>query len=967
VITPRVTRLVRVPDLRALHRTVLQLIRSAGESTPAVIVPTRGAAVQLARLAACESVTGLEVLTRDDLYARLSRAIGDAPPLLTPFEREVLLRLAAESARAAGAPPPFKLRPGLVVEILGFYDELRRNLTTIDDFHRLLTGELSAVADTDRGAERLLRQTEFLSAAFAEFERRVAAADRIDEHALRSILLAPDAPPTCSHFVVATADRAADEHGLWPADFDLLARLPQVRRIEVVATERMLASGFRQRLHERHLPGLEDVSIGSPSSPPLLVVPETNAARPTLTITCRDREEELVSFVRTLKDDVGIEPERAAVVFRRPLPYFYIARQVFGSAHVPFQALDSRPLAAEPIAAALDLVLTFVSSQATRGSAVALLESPHWTFSDPETRETVQRPHVDALDAWLRESKFLGGWDQLHQSAMRSPAPPGLNASAAIALRAAAAAAAELEQAARALTASAQIDALLSFVGKHERLPAPDVAWHERHLRARAALLDGLAGLREAHRLHDDGPVPFADLAAAIRRWIEGKTFELESHSAGPFLLDATAAAFTDLDVVRLVGLVDGDWPERATRSIFFPPRVLEPLGWPSPTDRLSAERARFQDLLLLPRQAVSASTFSLEDDAIVTPSAFVEEIASAGLVVRQDATRVPAAIFDHDALSGDPVDSSRLDDDLRRWLAFRQQRAPAESPQFHGYAGKRAPATYAVSHLERYLACPFKYFAERVLRLDEEREQESGLTPQERGQFLHRVFESFFEEWSAAGYTTITAESLEAALAMFEAVAERHLGSLREADRALERTYLLGSAVAPGLAERAFASEIEHGVGVAERLLEHPLEGRFTFVSPAGCREISLRAKADRIDLLEDGTLRILDYKIGRAPKLSRSLQLPVYSVCAQQALEGRHGRQWTIARAGYIAFKEKNAFVSIGVNLEKALGEGQERLTAAVDGIEEGNFPPRPDEPWLCSRCGYSLVCRKDYVGDD
>jgi CRISPR/Cas system-associated exonuclease Cas4 (RecB family) len=228
-------------------------------------------------------------------------------------------------------------------------------------------------------------------------------------------------------------------------------------------------------------------------------------------------------------------------------------------------------------------------------------------------------------------------------------------------------------------------------------------------------------------------------------------------------------------------------------------------------------------------------------------------------------------------------------------------------------------------------------------------------------------VFESFFEEWSAAGYTTITAESLEAALAMFEAVAERHLGSLREADRALERTYLLGSAVAPGLAERAFASEIEHGVGVAERLLEHPLEGRFTFVSPAGCREISLRAKADRIDLLEDGTLRILDYKIGRAPKLSRSLQLPVYSVCAQQALEGRHGRQWTIARAGYIAFKEKNAFVSIGVNLEKALGEGQERLTAAVDGIEEGNFPPRPDEPWLCSRCGYSLVCRKDYVGDD
>jgi ATP-dependent helicase/DNAse subunit B len=300
-------------------------------------------------------------------------------------------------------------------------------------------------------------------------------------------------------------------------------------------------------------------------------------------------------------------------------------------------------------------------------------------------------------------------------------------------------------------------------------------------------------------------------------------------------------------------------------------------------------------------------------------------------------------------------------------WLAFRQQLAPADAACFHGSAGRRAATTYAVSHLERYLACPFKYFAGRVLGLEEERDEESGLTPQERGQFLHLVFETFYKEWSAAGHRTITAESVEDALELFERIAERHLANLREGDRALERTYLLGSAVAPGLAERAFASEIEHGVGVAQRLLEHALEGTFTFEGAKGRREIALRAKADRIDLLEDGTLRIIDYKIGRAPKLTRSLQLPVYGICAQQDLDGRHGRHWTISRAGYIAFKEKNPFVSIGMNLEKALEEGQERLISAVQDVEEGNFPPRPDEPWLCSRCGYALVCRKDYVGDD
>ena len=42
--------------------------------------------------------------------------------------------------------------------------------------------------------------------------------------------------------------------------------------------------------------------------------------------------------------------------FQRPLPYLYLARQVFPDAETPYQALDSLPLAAEPFAAALDLV-----------------------------------------------------------------------------------------------------------------------------------------------------------------------------------------------------------------------------------------------------------------------------------------------------------------------------------------------------------------------------------------------------------------------------------------------------------------------------------------------------------------------------------------------------------------------------------------------------------------------------------
>jgi RecB family exonuclease len=227
-------------------------------------------------------------------------------------------------------------------------------------------------------------------------------------------------------------------------------------------------------------------------------------------------------------------------------------------------------------------------------------------------------------------------------------------------------------------------------------------------------------------------------------------------------------------------------------------------------------------------------------------------------------------------------------------------------------------------------------------------------------------VFESFFVEWQRLGHGAVTAANMDEAIALFEAIATRHLDELPEGDRALERTLLLGSAAAAGFGERAFAFEVEDEIPVVERLLEHQLEGVFSFASGGATRDVALRSKADRIDLLADGTLRVVDYKIGRAPERKRSLQLPIYGVCAEQALAGRHGRQWKLTRAGYVAFKEKSAFVELQ-SVSKAMSEGQERLLAVIDGVERGEFPVQPDEPFLCNWCAYPGVCRKDYVGDD
>jgi len=345
-----------------------------------------------------------------------------------------------------------------------------------------------------------------------------------------------------------------------------------------------------------------------------------------------------------------------------------------------------------------------------------------------------------------------------------------------------------------------------------------------------------------------------------------------------------------------------------------------------------------------------------------------LEEIEHSGLVVERTPPG-PAGTFLHDDLTDAIIRSGDVNGDTAAWLALRLSRTPSDADVFRGFAGPYAPPAHAVSHVERYLDCPFKYFSTHVLKIDEERDEESGLTPQERGQFLHEVFERFFGAWHARGRQGITAANLDEALAVFEEIALEMLQRLSEVDRALERTYLLGSAAAAGLAERAFAFEIEHGLDVVERLLEYPLEGDFAFEDDEGVRSVRIRAKADRIDLLTDGTLRIIDYKLGRAPKPARALQLPVYGLCASQHLDGRHGRQWAVSRAGYVAFREKNAFVALGgsSSLAEALKDGQRRMLGAVSAIERGEFPPRPDEPFMCTRCGYPSVCRKDYVGDE
>ncbi|HYM26284.1 MAG TPA: PD-(D/E)XK nuclease family protein, partial [Vicinamibacterales bacterium] len=895
--------------------------------------------------------------------------------LATALEREVAFQAAARAAAAAGIELTFQLRPGLVAEMLRFYDHLRRQMQQVDRFQELIDDALGGVGPgddggADRGAERLRRQTMFLAETFREYQRRVASSGACDEHSLRERLIAVAAPSPLRRVVVTLADWIADPDGLFVADFDLLARIPNLETIDLVATESTLASGFHERVRE-WFPGIEEIRGAGPSPrivPKILVPAGSDVAQPWW--VHRDREEELVAVARQIRADRDMSPGRTAVVFKRPLPYVYLAAEVFGSAGIRYQLFDTTPLAAEPTAAAFDVILDAVASDFTRSALVALLRSPHLIFRTDDNAD-VARESVAALDRALSDLRYLGSLDRLHEMATQHPRPGAVRSEAVAALLAAAAAARELAALASAAPASQQIARLLAFWSAHARSLAETDPLTGRDRRARAAIVDSLTRLADAHRGQDDPQWTIADLVIAVRRLIEEQTFASTAGTAlGVSLVDDRAARYGDFDDVAIVGVVDSDWPERPHRNIFYPSRILKSLGWPSEADRRRGADARFLDLLSSASRRTSVSTFTLDDDALVMRSLQLDQIPSLKMST-VPAEADPATDADWSADADMPFTDAA---EARAWDRLRTSRTPADRSDFHGSIGLQPARPWAVSALETYGSCPFKFFAQHVLRLEEEPDDEEVMDPRRQGRFVHEVFEEFFRQWKASGRRAVTPGNLDDARALFATVVESALERLPASEAGLDRTRLLGSPAAAGLGDAVLRMEAERPVEVVDRLLEHRLDGPFRFSTAAGERTIALKGKADRIDLLADGTLRLIDYKLGWPPDRSTALQLPIYSLCAEQQLASRRpepGRQWTLAEAAYIAFKGPRRVVPLydpsrTGSRESTFADAQRRLVDTVDAIGRGEFPPTPDDVFRCETCTFAPVCRKDYVGD-
>ena len=268
--------------------------------------------------------------------------------------------------------------------------------------------------------------------------------------------------------------------------------------------------------------------------------------------------------------------------------------------------------------------------------------------------------------------------------------------------------------------------------------------------RGRAAVRDVLAALAAAHAAHDDRADRHRrDWRPVFAAGSKSTPSLPDSDGTGVQLVDDQAARYGEFDEIALVGLIEGEWPDRPKTEHFLSGSRC----WPRSAGRrkriaAAPPRSRFLELLQSPRVRAMVSTVSLDDEALVEPSTFVDEIPRARLSRWSSTT----------CRRSDPIPTPHSlegvrDGDAREWIAMRAARSsPRRRRHFMDRSNRSSPRAWSVSALETYLGCPFKFFAQHVLQLEEEPDDEEVMDPRRAGTVRARGVRGLLQALAGGG-----------------------------------------------------------------------------------------------------------------------------------------------------------------------------------------------------------------------
>ncbi|MEB3198412.1 MAG: PD-(D/E)XK nuclease family protein [Candidatus Sericytochromatia bacterium] len=405
---------------------------------------------------------------------------------------------------------------------------------------------------------------------------------------------------------------------------------------------------------------------------------------------------------------------------------------------------------------------------------------------------------------------------------------------------------------------------------------------------------------------------------------------------------------------VYAVGLAEGHWPPPLRENPacdFHDGAAAAALGaeFPSPRDRLEREWAEFQAACAAATEALTLSHARGLAGRATLPSPYwaqrgiTPEAAPAPLVL---ASRRMLRQHCLDALT---PEQEPLAPRLQAALAIEAAREGAAPPgPYEGQTGRRwdpAAQMFSVTQLTALGQCPFRWFASHALKLVPRRVPEDELTPAERGNLYHlALFQAGQAALDQLDWRAGLGEALPAALEEAREALELPADARWERQR-LEHLATL---------RRAIAADDFLSAGARPEALEDAFTTTW-----AGLR---LTGRIDRIDRRADGTLELVDYKLGASPpagvcdahgRLGLDLQLPIYEQAAVQA----RGPDTLVAQTRYFSLKKARVLSS-----KRPEASDLEDFVARVRRtFESGTFAVQPDlRREACSRCDMRPVCR-------
>ncbi|MBC8171436.1 MAG: PD-(D/E)XK nuclease family protein, partial [Anaerolineae bacterium] len=569
-----------------------------------------------------------------------------------------------------------------------------------------------------------------------------------------------------------------------------------------------------------------------------------------------------------------------------------------------------------------------------------------------------------------------------------------------------------------------------------QAIRAGDEATRARDLIALQELKKGLRGLLAAQELlmwmrgAQTELIAWDEFYLQLKSAVDHAEVNPQPNRGGRVLVTSAAnARGLPHDYVFVPGLSEGIFPAPVPEDPLYLDSERRALIQRGVLLRTAAERATddglFYELISLPRLALTLTRPTAQDGQPWTESHLwratravfadlpVQRLRAGEVVAPGDAASLAeVALAVANSLTHDTVSPEVAG--LYNWLLYHQRdywthlrtarqveaRRLTQPQSFDQYSGKlndprlieRVARTlddnrlWSASQFNDYGACPFRFFARRLLKLEELKTPEAGMDILQTGSLNHQLLERTYETLRQEGLS-IVPEHTEAALEILYEVAREVLANAPEQygfrptrlweqeqktllDRLIRLIQIDFSAdnpIArqfPGEERRPYRLEAPFGRdGGVEVSIDLGEEGR-----------LKLNGYIDRIDQVGDG-LVVIDYKTGSTKfrvedmREGRNFQMIVYLLAAQQIMAADHapyaprevlgGLFWHIRRgeiSGVLQHpRDDDVTTDAQVHLERYVGLMRTGDFAVAPGkVSEGKCVSYCEYRQLCRMCG-------------